>query len=88
MSGAPDVTCAGCGELTRAAGRFCIHCGTPTQQSCPSCGEEVVPGARFCLQCGTALTGAPAPSRAPTATVSGGGWSRCAAAARGSLALR
>jgi class 3 adenylate cyclase/tetratricopeptide (TPR) repeat protein len=49
------VDCPGCGEPTPAAGRFCIHCGLPRQQTCPSCGEPIIDGARFCMQCGAAL---------------------------------
>jgi class 3 adenylate cyclase/tetratricopeptide (TPR) repeat protein len=54
------ITCAVCGELTPAIGRFCIHCAASVQQACPSCGAAIVPGARFCLQCGTPLEGASA----------------------------
>jgi ribosomal protein L32 len=57
VSATAELRCSGCGELT-PAGKFCIHCGTPTQQACPACGASVVPGARFCLECGVALTGA------------------------------
>ena len=55
MNAADAVTCAACGELTPAAGRFCIHCAAPLQQACPSCGAAIVPGARFCMQCGASL---------------------------------
>ena len=58
MNAADKITCAVCGELTPAIGRFCIHCAAPVQQACPSCGAAVVPGARFCLQCGASLQGA------------------------------
>jgi class 3 adenylate cyclase/tetratricopeptide (TPR) repeat protein len=62
------MKCANCGELTPAAGRFCIHCAAPVQQTCPNCGAPVVAGARFCMQCATPLTGsAPAPTTSPEA---------------------
>ncbi len=65
------ITCHACRERT-PAGKFCIHCGAPTQQACPACGEPVVPGAKFCLECGAALsaTGGPAPTPAAHAHVS------------------
>ncbi len=70
MSATAELRCGGCGELT-PAGRFCIHCGTPTLQACPACGASVVPGARFCLECGAALTGAgPAGGASVAAAVS------------------
>jgi class 3 adenylate cyclase/tetratricopeptide (TPR) repeat protein len=61
VSVAEQVTCATCGEPTPSAGRFCINCAAPLQQSCPSCGAPVVAGARFCMQCATPLAaGGPA----------------------------
>jgi class 3 adenylate cyclase/tetratricopeptide (TPR) repeat protein len=56
VSATAERRCSGCGKLT-PAGKFCIHCGTPTQQGCPVCSAAVVPGAKFCLECGTALNG-------------------------------
>jgi class 3 adenylate cyclase/tetratricopeptide (TPR) repeat protein len=58
-----QVKCSSCGELTPAAGRFCIHCAAPLQRACPNCGAPVVAGARFCMQCATPLTAAGATSR-------------------------
>ncbi len=55
MSATAELRCAACGGLS-PPGKFCIHCGTSSQQTCRSCGAAVVPGARFCLECGTALT--------------------------------
>ena len=68
MSAAAELRCTACGELT-PAGKFCIHCGTATQQACPACGAAVVAGARFCLECGASLTGAASAGHAsfPTA---------------------
>ncbi len=63
MNAAEQVKCASCGELTPAAGRFCIHCAAPLQQTCPNCGAPVVAGARFCMQCATPLTVTAATSR-------------------------
>jgi class 3 adenylate cyclase/tetratricopeptide (TPR) repeat protein len=60
MSAIEYVDCPRCGESTPAAGRFCIHCGLPREQTCPSCGEPIIAGARFCMQCGTALQDADA----------------------------
>jgi predicted ATPase/class 3 adenylate cyclase len=64
------MTCAACGEQTPVGGRFCIQCGTPTQDSCPSCGEPVIHGARFCAECGTPLGGARPSAPSAQATVS------------------
>jgi class 3 adenylate cyclase/predicted ATPase len=69
MSALPDITCAACGELTPAVGKFCIHCATPIQQVCPNCGEPAVAGARFCMQCATPLVNGAAPATAATASV-------------------
>jgi class 3 adenylate cyclase/tetratricopeptide (TPR) repeat protein len=75
MAGAPgagrrvnamsEITCAACGELTPAVGKFCIHCATLVQRVCPTCGEPVVPAARFCMQCATPLVDGAAPPAAP-----------------------
>jgi class 3 adenylate cyclase/tetratricopeptide (TPR) repeat protein len=65
----PDITCAACGELTPAVGKFCIHCATPIQQVCPNCGEPAVAGARFCMQCATPLVNGAAPATAATGSV-------------------
>ena len=63
------MICAGCGDATPAAGRFCIHCGAPAQRACPACGEPVIAGARFCMQCGTQLVeGEPAAQDAKAAS--------------------
>jgi class 3 adenylate cyclase/tetratricopeptide (TPR) repeat protein len=72
VSATAELRCAACGELT-PPGKFCIHCGTPTQQACPACGQPVVPGAKFCLECGTALSpgaASPAPSSPAVVTTS------------------
>ncbi len=55
MSAIEQVACAACGELTPAAGRFCVNCAAPVQKACPNCGAPVVAGARFCMQCATPL---------------------------------
>ncbi len=49
------VSCGACGAQTPAGKKFCIHCGTPVNQSCPACGEPVMAGAKFCAECGTPL---------------------------------
>ncbi len=68
MSAIPEVTCAACGQLTPAAGKFCIHCATAIQQVCPNCGATVMPGARFCMECATPLQPGAQPP-APTVQV-------------------
>jgi hypothetical protein len=70
-----DVRCGACGDQTPAGGRFCIHCGAPTQAVCPSCGETVVPGARFCLQCGSRLEMG-GPAAAPASVLGSAGAER------------
>src|SRR5579884_251141 len=72
VSATEEIRCGNCGEPT-PAGRFCIHCGAPSQARCPSCGTSVVPGANFCLECGASLgpQGSPAvPGSAAAQTVS------------------
>jgi class 3 adenylate cyclase/tetratricopeptide (TPR) repeat protein len=69
MSADAGVTCAACGELTLASGRFCIHCAAPLGRACGACGAAIIAGARFCMQCGAAVEGAalgaspPSPAR-------------------------
>jgi class 3 adenylate cyclase/tetratricopeptide (TPR) repeat protein len=63
VNAAEQVKCSSCGEVTPAAGRFCIHCAAPLQQTCPNCGAPAVAGARFCMQCATPLTPAAAAAR-------------------------
>ncbi len=60
MNAPETIVCTSCGEPTPAAGRFCINCAAPIEQTCPSCGAAVVAGARFCMQCATPLPGMPA----------------------------
>jgi class 3 adenylate cyclase/tetratricopeptide (TPR) repeat protein len=60
VNASEQVTCAACGELTPAQGRFCINCAAPLEQACPNCGAAAIPGARFCMQCATPLAGASA----------------------------
>ena len=70
MNVIPEVTCTACGQLTPAAGKFCIHCATAIQQVCPNCGATVMPGARFCMECATPLqSGVQAQAPAQTAQV-------------------
>ncbi len=35
VSATAEIRCAACGELTPAAGRFCIHCAAPLQPVVP-----------------------------------------------------
>ncbi len=65
MSTAERIRCANCGELTPAAGRFCVHCAVPLERACPACGAPVVAGARFCMQCAAPLAAGAAGAAAP-----------------------
>ena len=70
MSATAMVTCGSCGGQTPAGKKFCIHCGTPVNQSCPACGEPVMAGAKFCAECGTPLgTASPAVMAAAPASM-------------------
>ena len=62
------MRCSACGTENDAAARFCRECGSPLQASCPTCGASVAPGSKFCSHCGTALTDAPRPAAATTAS--------------------
>jgi class 3 adenylate cyclase/tetratricopeptide (TPR) repeat protein len=71
MSAGATIACGVCSGMTPAGKKFCIHCGSPVQESCPTCGEPVLPGARFCAECGTPLGGAPAGAAPVTVVPSG-----------------
>lgn len=47
--------CSKCGNALTPGGRFCAHCGTPTQKLCPNCKTPAQDGALFCASCGTRL---------------------------------
>ncbi|MFI5314976.1 MAG: ATP-binding protein [Myxococcota bacterium] len=46
------MTCASCGNQSRAQARFCEACGAALARSCSRCGAELRAGARFCDACG------------------------------------
>jgi predicted ATPase/class 3 adenylate cyclase len=69
VSALEELRCPACEEMT-PSGRFCIHCGSPVEQSCGQCGTPLHPGAKFCLECGARVGVARPGSGADPASVS------------------
>ncbi len=54
-SGAPPMSCAGCGFENPAEVRFCGNCARPLGRRCHACGFENPPAFRFCGGCAAPL---------------------------------
>jgi Zn finger protein HypA/HybF involved in hydrogenase expression len=56
-----EIICPKCGSLNRVGSKFCMKCGSPTEEAkldaktCPACGASVKEGARFCMRCGAKI---------------------------------
>ena len=48
------MQCPGCQRDSRAAAKFCEHCGAPLRRRCTNCGTTLSASARFCPECGRA----------------------------------
>lgn len=54
------MPCPQCGKPLPAGAKFCLECGSKTEQApagmiiCPTCGKQA-PAGKFCMECGAAL---------------------------------